>query len=789
MKLKIIIFMGILILAGCGSSETEKQVDNSMLIDDNNNQSDTSSSLKRGEKFFNTSEHFNRYYTDSTYISSKILYVAPNGNGNGAKSSPMSVDNAFSQALAGTEINFLSGQYDGCWELDDQHSGTYDAPIVLKAQSDVDINCCNTGRKSCFNLEFANYVAVDGFHLVGGDYGVRAVGGYATNEHQKGIAILNNHGENQNKDPFFSGGSDWIVVEGNTANDAGGGDGHGIYLSNGSDWMIVSKNNLYNNSSSDFQINADPVSTCEDEGIAYDDSLCDGSALDGLGQGVSEFILVENNYFHNSEIGPNFTSVRNSIVRNNIIGFYNRHNTSFWQESDNPKLGSSDNIIEYNLFIGNNSNHVLQFINNSANNIVRNNILLGISSDYSSINNNTLLIEQDNSTQNSNQIESNYLVGGYFEYFIPDESNYQNSNFSTNWFKNFPSDKMGDIYGFKPTTEAPFLDLGQLQSSSSIDIAGNIRFNPTDLGPWDVKQDAISSNTDSSTDNQASQYIAHMLNGHARVMEAKVLGAVVDVSDYLSTLQSGEDRWINISPNGEWLLMESSRFNDECTGWACLIYGKRDLSEFKAITTSNEAVIHPEGFSAISNGGDVIVAHIIENERNDIFVSTRIGTSWSVPQSISSTSPSSSNKNPAISADAQEVLFSCGDNICIVNIDGSNLKTLIQLSDKPEGNWSQIGHADFDMDNNIIFEAEADAERIWRYDRDSLESSVINASQTNDNSPCVLSNGEIASLWLNRAGNRDGVHELKIMNTTGSSYSMVVENKDISDFGIGCGGL
>ncbi len=790
MKRKVLILVWVILLFGCGSSKTDNPADSSNTPDTNNTTSILSndSSLERGEVFFETLERFNRYYTDSTYTSNKMLFVAPNGSGDGTKSSPMSVDNAFNQALAGTEIRFLSGQYSGCWELAGDHSGSYDAPIVLKAEADVEINCCSTGRKSCFNLEYANYIAIDGFHLIGGDYGVRSVGGYATSEHQKGIAILNNHGENQYRDPFFSGGSDWIVVEGNIANGAGSGDGHGIYLSNGSDWMIVRNNNLYNNSSSDFQINADPISTCEEEGIAYDDSRCDGSALDGLGQGVSEFILVENNYFHHSEVGPNFTSVRNSIIRNNIIGFYNRHNTSFWQESDNPKLGSSNNTVEHNLFIGNNSSHLLQFIHNATNNQVRNNVLLGISGDNHSINNNTLLIEQDSSTQNSNHFESNYLVGGYFEYYIPSGTNQQNSNFNTNWFENFPHDKKGDIYGFKPTDNAPFLNLGQLQNTSTQDIAGNSRFNPVDLGPWEVNSNATSPNPN-PTHSTETQYISHMLDGHARVIEAKVSGAVTDISDHLLTLDSGEESWINISPNGEWLLMESSRLNSECSGWACLIYGKRDLSEFKVIMSSSGAVMHPEGFSAIANGGDVIVAHMIEDERNDIFVSKKTGTDWSTPQSISSTSPSDNNRNPAISANGEEVLFSCGENICMVDIDGSNLKTVIKLSDKPVGSWSQIKSADFDINGDIVFEAEDDSERIWRYNRSSLEVSVINASQTNDNSPCVLSDGNIASLWLNRPNNSSGGHELKIMNATGSNYSMIIEDKDISDFGIGCGGL
>ncbi len=43
---------------------------------------------------------------------------------------------------------------------------------------------------------------------------------------------MNNHGHDQYRDPFFTGGSDWIIVENNIAHGAGSGDGHGIYLSN-----------------------------------------------------------------------------------------------------------------------------------------------------------------------------------------------------------------------------------------------------------------------------------------------------------------------------------------------------------------------------------------------------------------------------------------------------------------------------------------------------------------------------------------------------------------------------
>ncbi len=839
--------------------------------------------VNRGDDFFGSPEQFNRYYTDSTYQSTSTLFVSPTGNGNGTVSSPMSVSAAFNQVSAGKEIRFLSGEYNGCWGLDEDISGTYSSPIVLKADTNVVINCCNTGRKSCFNLENSDYVAVDGFHLKGGDYGVRTVGGgYASNAHQKGVALLNNHGENQRKDPFFSGGSDWIVVDNNIANNAGSGDGHGIYLSNGGDWMIVRNNHLYNNTSSDLQINADPISTCADEGIPYNDARCDGSALEGKGQGVSEFVLFENNYLHNSDSGPNFTSVRNSIIHNNIIGFYSRHGTSFWQETNNPNLGSSNNIIEHNLFIGNNNSHVLQLINNSGNNNVRNNVLLGLSLGNSSAtaNTNTLLVEQDNTTKTSNTFNSNYYVGGHFENYTPTGSNQQNSQFNTNWFNNFPLTGIGSIVSFKPTNNSPYLDTGNIQSTTLLDIIGTSRVNPVDLGPWSIGTStvplaatlisptgSVNDNTPTyswnavsnsswyylwvndssgnkiktwytasqagcssgsgtcsitpnttlangtgkwwiqtwnssgygawsvaknfninSTTTTSNQYVSYMLNGEALLKEAKESAPVINISNHLATIASGNDFWINISPNAEWLLLDSTRLHNECGGgWGCLIYGKRDLSEFSVVETTSGAVIHPDAFSAISSDGKIIVAKMSINNRFDLVLSRRTGDRWSEPVIITTNSPSDSNELPAISANGQELLFKCGLSICISNIDGSNLTVLINPATRSELN--EVGAADFDpTSNDIIFEGDDGSERIWRYNRTNLTMQLINDSHTNDNSPCVLSDGRVASLWLNRVGNTNGVHELKIMSATGLSHFMAEENTDISDIGIGCGG-
>ena len=295
----------------------------------------------------------------------------------------------------------------------------------------------------------------------------------------------------------------------------------------------------------------------------------------------------------------------------------------------------------------------------------------------------------------------------------------------------------------------------------------------------------VSSDETNSSETNPMQYISYTFNNQAQFVEAKEDGNITDVSKHLATINRGEEGWINISPNGEWLLLDSTRLDSECTGWGCLIYGKRDLSEFKTIKTVSESVIHTEGFSAISSSGNLIVAHMSGTNRNDLFVSIK-GTNdrWSELRSITSDSPSDNNRNPALSADGKEVLFDCGTSICMVNSDGTNLQTLISSDNTA---FDLVRYADFDTTGNIVFEGDDGTERIWRYNRTSKQLSMVDESKRNDNSPCVLSDGHIASLWMERQRQGDSIHELKIM--TDSNYTMVIKDKDITDSGIGCGGL
>lgn len=445
--------------------------------------------VSRGGTYRGFAERFNRYYTDPAWQPSSTIYVSPTGGGNGqTKAAPTTVSAGLAAASPGTRVYFTSGTYSGCYEIDADGGGTYDAPVVLYAERTsggargVLINCCGTGRQTCINLEAADYVAVDGFELSGGGYGVRAVGAdYAASQHQKGIAVLDCEGHGQNRDPFFTGQSDWYVIERSLGRDAGTGDGHGIYLSNGSDWNIARFNELRNNASSDFQINADPASTCTDVGIDVASPDCDalaGTPGDG-GRGVSDYMLVEGNFFHDGKAqGANFTSVRRSIVRNNVFARYERHGVSFWQETSNPNLGSSDNQILHNLFVANVANRqMIQFIVNSTRNRVENNVFVGVGG--------TRLAMEVDSTVSANEYVKNAYISATLSGRTAAAGELTLASLDASWFTALPTSASNDIAGYRPGGTAPFLNQGALVPNATHDRDGAVRTSPTDLGPFE----------------------------------------------------------------------------------------------------------------------------------------------------------------------------------------------------------------------------------------------------------------------------------------------------------------
>ena len=266
-----------------------------------------------------------------------------------------------------------------------------------------------------------------------------------------------------------------------------------------------------------------------------------------------------------------------------------------------------------------------------------------------------------------------------------------------------------------------------------------------------------------------------------------------DVSAALDALSPGtEDHLLNISPNGQWLVLETDRFG--CSGWPCLAVVKADYSSGGAVTIGGQAV-HPEGsISAVSNDGNLVVFASQDGPHDtDLYASVRSGGVWGAATLLTGASPYRWHSMPALSDAGDKVLFDCdnsqsdvGEAICEAHTDGTGFRVVLTPADGPGPHYNPLHSPDYAPDGGIVFEGDWDGETVWRLPAGATAPEKV-GGYNNDNSPCVLPDGSIVSLWMDRPGG-PSVHELKVMRPDGSSYFMALTGVDIYDVGLGCGG-
>jgi hypothetical protein len=92
--------------------------------------------------------------------------------------------------------------------------------------------------------------------------------------------------------------------------------------------------------------------------------------------------------------------------------------------------------------------------------------------------------------------------------------------------------------------------------------------------------------------------VYRLSNGHVYRIEARPGARREDVSAALSRLSPrGSDDWLNISPDGDWLLLSAGRFGRACIPWTCLDLVKGDLSKGETIHAKGQPV-RADGFGA-----------------------------------------------------------------------------------------------------------------------------------------------------------------------------------------------
>jgi len=262
-----------------------------------------------------------------------------------------------------------------------------------------------------------------------------------------------------------------------------------------------------------------------------------------------------------------------------------------------------------------------------------------------------------------------------------------------------------------------------------------------------------------------------------------------DLTARLDSAAPGLDApWVNISPDGAWYLLAADRFDPECVGWPCLIV-TQDFESFEVVR-SNGAVVHAQ-YSAIASGGGLIVYLAGDGTHNrDLWVIQREGDAWSAPVELTTDSPFANQQPPRLSADGTRVVAACGDDLyastalCEANTDGTGFNVRLRAEDG--GGPATLFFPAYAPDGSIVFEGDWQGEQLWRLAAGSQAPTLISAL-TNDNSPCVLPDGTLVSLWLTRPGNNTGTHELKLMSPDGRQYRMLLTGLDVFDAGTGCG--
>jgi hypothetical protein len=247
------------------------------------------------------------------------------------------------------------------------------------------------------------------------------------------------------------------------------------------------------------------------------------------------------------------------------------------------------------------------------------------------------------------------------------------------------------------------------------------------------------------------------------------------------------DTWLNASPDGRFLLLATERFG--CRGWACLAWASADVSRGGAIRTPDGEPVHPDGFGAIGAGGSLVVYPSAGGPHALDLWAVRRGRAdrWTPPTLLTAGSRYAYNSQPALSGDGRRVVFDCGDQpygapgtaICEASTAGGGARVVLT----PGSSRNELHHPDFAPDGSVVFEADWHAEQAWRLARPGARPERI-SRVTDDNSPCVLPDGRVATLWI---GPRSGArHALRIARRDGSGAFVVAAAADVLDIGIGC---
>jgi hypothetical protein len=284
-------------------------------------------------------------------------------------------------------------------------------------------------------------------------------------------------------------------------------------------------------------------------------------------------------------------------------------------------------------------------------------------------------------------------------------------------------------------------------------------------------------------------------------VQAAANSPLTDISsqlDGIATHPGGHKGPIIVSPDGAWYVFLSERFDVNSQGWHGLTLARADLKSAETVKVNGET-IHGDAGVAAAGGNSIVYVDGGGPHSRDLFIVKRSGPGWTSPVCLTTSSTSAFNYMPVLSKDSSRVLFDAGETsfpstrICEVRLDGTGFRVVTTKDNGPAGlsASSAVHSPSYAPDGSIVFEAEwGGGERLWRIPKDGGTPVAVNNTYSNDNSPSVLPDGRIASLWLGSATGM-GLHEIKVMDAEGQNAFMLTSSSspfvEVDDIGIGSG--
>ena len=278
-------------------------------------------------------------------------------------------------------------------------------------------------------------------------------------------------------------------------------------------------------------------------------------------------------------------------------------------------------------------------------------------------------------------------------------------------------------------------------------------------------------------------FITYLVEDSLYRVEAKVGESPVNLSARLPG--HGEEETPAVSRNGRYVTITTNRFSP-CESWSCVFLFSNKFASVETINVEGEP-LRAKGRVAVSNEGTKLV---YENEGGphdtDLFIVTREREGWSRPSLLTQSSKYAYHRLPVLNHKGSRVVFDCTNDpysqndshICEIDLDSRD-QTVVAS----QGPKHSVHHADYLKGKGFVYEGDKEGEVLWV--GSGKQTKKLSEKHDNDNSPCVLPSGKIASLWLGRPGGA-GVHEIKVTGPKGANPFVLGKGMDVSDIGMSC---